>query len=234
MNPKECMPFDQYQRYAAISSLIEFHRVDAPDKNFKILELGANEHKDLSLFLGNDNILYTDIALTEKMSNDPAFMQVDGSCMPFDDNEFDFVVSADVLEHVPNEKRLDFISEACRVAKIGAIICFPNNTEYVKGAEGRVNSYHKALNGEDFIWLKEHIENGLPDRASIENFLNDNGYSFFDFFHGRIDVWEKIWYCIFNSVKTPLLLDYHAKITNYYNTEIFPCDIGEKCYRIFL
>ncbi|MCM1577469.1 MAG: glycosyltransferase, partial [Ruminococcus sp.] len=233
MNPKESMPFDQYQRYAAISLLIEFHRAGDPEKTFRVLELGSNEHKDLSMFLGNDNIVYTDIVLTEKMKDDPAFMQVDGSCMPFGDNEFDFVVSADVLEHVPEEKRLNFISEACRVSKTGTIICFPNNEECVRGAEARVNSYYKALNGKDFIWLKEHIENGLPDRADIDKFLKDKGYCFFDFCHGRINIWEKMWYCIFNSVKAPLLLDYHDKITNYYNEEIFPFDIGEKCYRVF-
>lgn len=45
------------------------------------------------------------------------FIQADGENLPFEDNEFDYVVCTHVLEHVENPER--FISEMCRVAKRG-------------------------------------------------------------------------------------------------------------------
>ena len=47
------------------------------------------------------------------------FMQADGENLPFADNEFDYVMSNQVLEHVPNPPR--FLAELSRVAKRGFI-----------------------------------------------------------------------------------------------------------------
>lgn len=229
---KENILFDEYQRYATISRLIEFHRKNDSKKVFKILELGSNEHKDLSLFLNDDKILFTDIKLTEKMQNDPDFMEVDGTSTPFDNDEFDFVISSDVLEHVPSEKRIAFISEAVRVSKIGAILCFPNNTEEVKNTELRVNAYYKAINGIDHYWLNEHIQNGLPDKNEIEAFLKGNNLDFYSFCIGSVEIWEKMWYCCFDSLMSDMW-EYKSLIDNYYNKNIYPYDIGENCYRVF-
>ena len=46
--------------------------------------------------------------------------------MPFSDNEFDAVLCAQVLEHLPYEDFFKAISEIKRVAKIGAIISLPH------------------------------------------------------------------------------------------------------------
>lgn len=45
----------------------------------------------------------------------------DGGLFPFDDKEFDYVICTHVLEHVPLEELLVFISELQRVAKAGFI-----------------------------------------------------------------------------------------------------------------
>ena len=193
---KECVQFDQYQRYMTVSHVIEYWRRKEENVSYRILELGSNEHKDLEAFLPNDEILYTDLVLTEKMKSDPAFMQADGSDLPFEDGSFDFVVSLDVLEHVPEERRKLFFSEASRVAGKAAILSFPYQAPYIQDAENRVNSFYKAVTGDDFIWLKEHRENGLPDLNRVEAALGNLCLNSVRFFHGDIHIWEKMWYSI--------------------------------------
>lgn len=46
--------------------------------------------------------------------------------MPFSDNEFDVVLCAQVLEHLPYEDFSQALSEIKRVAKIGAVISLPH------------------------------------------------------------------------------------------------------------
>lgn len=233
MNAKEYIAFDQYQRYETVSRIINFFRKDKPEDVFKILEIGSNEHKDLKLFLPQDHILFSDIVLTEKMQNDSEFRQLDGTNLPFEDAYFDFVVATDVLEHIPKEKRQSFLSELYRVSKRSTVLCFPFDSSDIKDAESRVNTYYKTISGEDFIWLKEHIENGLPNLEEINTFLNENKILFLSFFHGDIETWERFWYCHFDTVFMPETLEYRTNIDHYYNEKIYPSDISDSCYRAF-
>lgn len=224
--------FDHFQRYETIRRLVEFHR-RREGQSFRVLELGSNEHKDLKLFLPQDEILFTDIALSEAMEKDPDFQRVDGTAIPFDDKSFDFVVAADVLEHVPAEMREKFLREAWRVSRCGAILSFPFYAQDVMDAEARVNEYYKTLAGEDFIWLKEHLENSLPKTEEISACLNKLGIPFFSLFHGDIRVWEKMWYCHFSTVFEPETLPFRTYIDNYYDRNIYARDVSDSCYRVF-
>ena len=227
---KRNIAFDQYQRYETVSKLIELLR---KDKQFHLLELGANEHKDLKMFFPNDQILFTDIKLTEKMENDKDFVRADGSDLQFDDNSYDFVIALDVLEHVEEAKRDKFISEMCRVSRFGAILSFPIASQEVMDCEKRINSYYKSITGKDFIWLKEHIENGLPNSEKIEKYLSENNMNYFSFEHGNLEIWEKMWYCHFDTVMMQDSLDYRQSIDRYYNSKIYEQDLKQPCYRKF-
>ena len=230
---KEYIAFDQFQRYQTFAQLINFHRQGNDKKTFSVLELGANEHKDLRLFLEKDQILFTDIVLTETMQNDPDFRMADGTQLDFDDQSFDFVVAADVLEHVPREKRMQFLSEAYRVARKGVIVCFPYQSQMVSDAEERVNTYYKTITGEEFIWLKEHSDNELPAVSEIDNFLKAAQIPGFSMFHGDLSTWEKMWYCHFNTVFSPETLEFRTKIDHYYNSNVYQSDVSDSCYRVF-
>ena len=229
---KDNIAFDQFQRYETISRLIEFYR-NTSEQKFHVLELGANEHKDLKLFLPKDQILFTDIYLTPTMENDPEFQQADATNLPYQDSEFEFVVAADVFEHISPEKKQQFLSEACRVASKGVILSFPYYAQCVIDAERRINTYYKTIAGEDFIWLKEHEQYGLPKLKEIDQYLQDNNYQYFSFFHGDLQLWEKMWYCHFNSVFMPETLEYCQNIDHYYNSELYCSDISATCYRVF-
>jgi GT2 family glycosyltransferase len=230
---KDYIAFDQYQRYQTFAQLIDFHRNDDPTRKFQVLELGANEHKALKLFLDKDNILFTDITLTESMQADPEFQMADGTALTFADGSFDFVVAADVLEHVPIEKREQFLAEAYRVARIGVIACFPFRSQDTADAEERVNTYYRTIAGEDYIWLKEHSENALPDLEELDAFLGRAKYPYFKQFHGDIQTWEKMWYCHFNTVFMPETIDFRIGIDHFYNSALYQNDISDSCYRVF-
>ncbi len=232
-NRKSYIAFDQFQRYETVAKIIDHFREENDLKTFQILELGANEHKDLGLFLPNDKILFTDITLTEAMKSDPDFMRADGTALSFGDDSFDFVIALDVLEHIPADKREQFISEVCRVSRNLAVLSFPFEAEYNVDAEARVNSYYKTIADEDFIWLSEHNVNGLPDINVIDEILEKSGAKFFSFRHGDIRTWEKMWYCHFDTVFMPETLNYRENIDHYYNMNIYSQDVSEHCYRAF-
>lgn len=230
---KTYVAFDQYQRYETVARIINYYRAPMESDVFHILEVGANEHKDMKLFLENDQILFTDVFLTEPMRQDSEFQQADGTALPFKDGSFDFVFAVDVLEHITPERREAFISEACRVAKKCAVLSFPFCTPSVIDAEERVNSYYKAIFGQDFIWLLEHRINGLPKVEEVNHVLDRSGYQYSTFFHGDVRIWEKMWYCHFDTEFSKETLEYRKNIDHYYNCNLYQGDISKNCYRAF-
>ena len=107
------IPFDQYQRYKNTQKIIDSVRRDG--ERFKILEVGANEHRNLEHFLPDDDIKYLDIKLSDECINSPQYILGDATDMQFDDNYFDIIVALDVYEHIPPERRENFLSEINRV-----------------------------------------------------------------------------------------------------------------------
>ena len=222
--------FDQFQRYETACRLIQFYK--KAGEPICILEVGANEQKNMEKFLPDCNILYTDIALTEAMAQDKAFRAADATNLPFENDSFDFVTGLDVYEHIPKEKREDFWKELYRVAKIGVVAAFPYQADYVAKAEERANSYFKSLSGEDYIWLKEHRENGLPEISDTEQFIRKLGCKFFSLYHGDVELWENMICAHFDTIFVPELIEYKALIDRLYDTNIYDYDTSDQCYRV--
>ena len=57
-----------------------------------------------------------------------SYLQADGSRLPFDNDTFDIVVSNQVLEHVPFERKAAFVQEIARSLRPGGtfLMSFPN------------------------------------------------------------------------------------------------------------
>ncbi|AZQ65291.1 SAM-dependent methyltransferase [Flammeovirga pectinis] len=90
------------------------------DPNWKVLEIGGghNPHPRANVIVDkydntNNGHRAGDIVIREGQE----FHLADGEDLPFDDNAFDYVICCHVLEHVDNPVK--FISEMCRVAKMG-------------------------------------------------------------------------------------------------------------------
>ncbi|WP_143316584.1 class I SAM-dependent methyltransferase [Clostridium sp. HBUAS56017] len=224
--------FDQYQRYRNAEIIVNSIRKN--NETFKILEVGANEHKNLEKFLPNDVVTYLDISLPEELLHDPKYILGDATNMDFEDEEYDIVIALDVFEHIPVDRREAFVNELHRVSSKIAIISAPFNKLKVTFAEERANAYYKSIIGLDHHWLYEHINNGLPSLAELESNLKKNNVKYSSFSHGDLCVWEKL-----TNVQSLLQLDnelekYVIEINKYYNSFVFDKDYVEDGYREFV
>lgn len=227
--------FDQYQRYKTIQLLVknvkEYYDID----KVKILEVGSNEQLNLQKFLPDEDITYSDLSIPNGIDSNVKFIEADATNLEkINDAEFDIVISSDVFEHIPEERRFDFLKETSRVAKLLNVNCFPFFSESVKSAELRANEYYKAIYGKDHIWLSEHIENGLPNINELKNNLDKMNKNYFMFEHGDILVWEEMTKSTFYSYCTPELILYQDKIDDFYKKNVFINDVGENNYRKFI
>ena len=81
--------------------------------------------------------------------------------IPFRKNSYDVVISVDVLEHLPTERREKAITEMIRVAKKLAIIVVPAG-ELSEKQDHELFKYWQKVFKEQNQFLEEHIKNGLP------------------------------------------------------------------------
>ncbi|OMD55605.1 hypothetical protein BSK51_00130 [Paenibacillus odorifer] len=225
------VPFDQYQRYKHASELINTVREEG--QLFSILEVGANEHKNLEKFLSEDRITYLDIVVPDQLKEDPSYIEGDATNMPIEDNKFDFIIALDVFEHISDPLREAFISELMRVSRHGFILAAPFNTPGVEEAEIRANKYFESLYGMNYQWLEEHRQNGLPDRNNLTHFLDSKHWPYLNFSHGSLDIWERMIKIHFLAAGRSSLYDYRSTIDDFYNRNIYNVDYCESSYRNF-
>lgn len=225
---KKELPFDLYGRYAAIRDVINRNRNG--NEKFRVLDVGGRGNM-LKHFLPDDAVFYLDPFID---SGDVNFIKGDGCAMALEDESFDWVTSADVFEHIPEGKRKDFLSENIRVAKKGVLLAAPFYDPAVAQSEINANENYKELNGgDDHLWLKEHIENGLPDPNIFEGYLKSNGLSFQKIHNNRLFLWQILLGFEFLAEK------YHQKnlqqdsedFNYFYNTNVAPYDNQEPSYR---
>ncbi|WP_052723902.1 class I SAM-dependent methyltransferase [Paenibacillus wulumuqiensis] len=222
--------FDQYQRYNNVTTIINRFRTE--NKCFRILEVGANEHRNLEKFLPNDQITYLDIELPEHLINDPQYLLGDATAMEFEDDQYDIVVALDVFEHIPEEKRNKFIDELQRVSKEFFVITAPFDSPKVVHSEIVANSIYKGIFGEDFIWLKEHRDNGLPKLEALKSYLEQKqSISYKIIGHGDINIWERMMKVHFFAAYNSKLNFFRDEIDKFYNSKIFEWDYPEDSYR---
>lgn len=91
------------------------------NKNHRVLEVGGGHNPNprsniiVDKFIDSNFHRKGDIKVLENQQ----FIQADGEQLPFKDKAFDYVISAQVLEHVEDPEK--FLSEQVRVAKQGYI-----------------------------------------------------------------------------------------------------------------
>lgn len=220
--------FDQYGRYALIRDIIRVNRRN--NEKFKILDVGGRGNI-LKKFLPDDDVFYVDPLVD---SEDQNFIIGDGCALPLENDSFDWVTSADVFEHIPPTKRIKFLVENIRVARLGTILAAPFFSEEVKQAEINANESYKILSGgADHIWLKEHLKNGLPKENEVENYIKSTGFQFEKFNNNQLFLWETLIGICFNVSYnyTESIKDKFRKFNYFYNTEVYPFDSANPSYR---
>ena len=225
--------FDQYQRYHTIAEILRRCKKMSGYEKVTILEVGANNNLNLEKEDKEDVIYYSDLEVPENRKYDNRYFAADATNLfELNDNSYDYCISSDVLEHVPVEKRINFLSELYRVCREAVIICFPNNDLGVAEAEKAVSEMCLETWGESNKWLDEHRENGLPDKDGINSFLDEQGIEYKCISHGDINMWKKMQIlCSFVDKENYRQLISEANFE--YNKEVYSSDVGEVNYRSF-
>jgi len=226
---KKELAFDQYARYAIIRNTINANRKDGVI--FKVLDVGGRENI-LQKFLPGDDVFYLDPFVE---SDDANFIKGDGCAMPLGDESFDWVVSADVFEHIPPTEREKFLSENLRVAKNGAILAAPFFSEETEKAEKNANENYKILSGgAGNFFLEEHLGNKLPKEEDVENFLKKENVDFQKLYNNNIFLWEFYVAIVLNFIELKLDEEFrkeYEEFNHFCNSEVFPFDFSSPAYR---
>jgi len=103
----------------------------------------------------------------------PTGVLYDGLTLPFRDGAFDAAVSLDTLEHIPPGRRKLFAGELLRVARILVIVAVPYGSQMHRELEERALAAYRKVHGTDHEYLKQHVDNGLPDEAEMRCLFPD-------------------------------------------------------------
>lgn len=214
-------PFDQYSRQKIGASIIDVVR--KKDETFRIVDVGGYKGKTQDS-LSQDLVTVVDIV----DSDDKNYIKASALSLPMKDASYNFVVSFDALEHIHKNDRKQFISECLRVANRGVIVCAPHLTVANEAAEDKLNNLYKSISGENHRWLREHIENGLPDFVSLTSIAEDKGYHTKTLFSNEIDLWMVMQAALFMNEKYPQAADKLIALNKQYNARLdLDIQVGE-------
>jgi len=176
---------DKWYRYNAVLQKLS-HIASNGTLVKSILEVGCGKEGLVEFYpyINNENsykVTSIDITVTNDMIQRgyPASFTVpikaDACCIPFSDNEMDFVISIDSLEHVPEFKRNAYIIELIRVARKGVFITCPmqsNDGNFVGGNyDIKYQKWYTKYFSNPNSTISEHIELGVPYVEEVQKIL---------------------------------------------------------------
>lgn len=215
--------FDRHDRYGAIITAIRGTMGAGPRS---VLDVGdAAGH--LGLFDADLHVIGLDLHPVERRLEGAVPVRADGMNLPFPDASFDVVVSSDVLEHIPPERRERFLGELRRVSRDLVIVAAPFDTPGVAGVEELVRRYALLAAGTEQAQLEEHRRNGLPDLSAAESSFVEAGWRVTSFGNGNLWDWATSMLWRFQVEARPALAPLVGGFDVFYNTTLADrCGIG--------
>ncbi|MCM8782628.1 MAG: methyltransferase domain-containing protein [Candidatus Omnitrophica bacterium] len=180
-----------------------FEKIFSRDKNRLILDLGCGGGN--KFFTKYGNVVGVDFELTPLETAKGIYNMVihsDITTLPFENNAFDYVVSADVIEHVPPENKDKLFSEIYRVLKTGG------KTAHVIETDSNNFLYRFAHKYPD-LFQKSFIE-GMGGHFGLE--MPEDVLKRFTKHKLRLIRVEKIWGIIWSTEEYILRFDNEYKI----------------------
>ncbi len=221
------LPFDLYQRYRFAAQAAELLSPRT------ILDVGgymgdADGHlATLGDFLTDlpdppQNWVSTDLRQGDFSGHlpAPAWKQ------PFTDGAFELVISLDVLEHLPAERRGDFLKELDRLASRWIVLGAPRRSSEVEAAEKDLAA--SLMSARPF--LEEHREYGLPHAEEVVPFFQERGWHVLAFPNGYLPRWSAM------QALTQFIFGLHdaslfGAFNRCYNQAGYPYDLRHPAYR---
>lgn len=158
-NPLSNLNHNQYFRLKTITDHLHNLFIDS---NTSVLDVGGGEGK-LNLFIPMPKYQY---ALAEPIING-----ISGIDLPFPNRAFDAVVACHVIEHIPPDKRQEFIYQLCRTAKKYVLLLNP----FSNPKSFEVERLQLVFELTKASWAKEHLDSTLPNLDELENIFCKRG-----------------------------------------------------------
>lgn len=155
---------DAALRYLPISDVILASGLSSPS----ILEIGSGS-TGITPYIPY-RITGVDVFFEGDVSPKLDPVNLSGESLPFGDSTFDYVVSVDMLEHVPHDRRSAVIQELLRVARVCLFLAVPCG-EDAEEHDRLLNDLYTARHRKPYTFLLEHVENGLPTEQEITQII---------------------------------------------------------------
>lgn len=217
--------FDHYQRYHWIRQAM---RLISGDERLRILEVGAVE-SPLKEFLPEHSFCFLDETASERID-----LRGNANSLPFCDGTFDGVISTDTLEHIKPEERAEFILELQRVTRQVLILGFPYHSSLNQSADEILFDFIKANTNLEYQYLKEHLENRLPDKEEVERCLKTSMAQVVAFENANIYSWLLLQLQQFLLSKQSEFEPHKQMLNNFFNEYFEQGSHTPPCYRTFL
>jgi len=222
------IPFDQYQRYRLVSDIINKFRDKG--QSFKIIEVGASAEGNLKHFLPQDQIYLLDKELPPDYPDTENYTVADITKTDLD-GTYDFVISVDTYEHIPEDKREKFVEDLLEHSSIATIIAAPFDTPGVREHEAIANEVYRHTHGRDHRWLQEHISNGLPSLFRTEKIIKRHGLKYQVIPSGYLPRWFEMITLYLQTEGRPDLARAMKELNRFYNKNLYRYDNQEPAYR---
>lgn len=157
--------FNNYSTDIALRyfSVIDIIRKDKLDVG-KMLEVGSGD-LGITPYL-KKKVVGLDIEFTDNSYELLKKVKFNGKDFPFKDNEFCITISVDNIEHIPKDRRKDFIREMLRVTDNTLILVVPYGQLSYRH-DAKLSDYFYRVNKKTDKFLNEHINNGLPEMDDL-------------------------------------------------------------------
>lgn len=146
---KLLLPYDVYERHKKVSEYI--------GSSDTVVDIGG-ELNHLSQFCSPKKIVVANLNTGDVI--------ISKNKLPFPANSFDVACSIDVLEHIPKDKRKDFIDNLIKISINKVVMSFPIGTKNHIQYEAKMQKLLESKKY-DIKYLKEHIKYGLPEKDEV-------------------------------------------------------------------
>jgi hypothetical protein len=102
---------------------------------------------------------------------DPITNGISGTELPFTEKSFDVVVACHVLEHIPQNERVQFLDQLCTKARKYILLLNP----FVDPASHVTERLQLVVELTDATWAKEHLAHQLPELEELKQFASERG-----------------------------------------------------------
>ena len=214
------LPFDQYQRYRVVQQIVGMVRNHLCCSRLRVLDVGGffrtitgEDILPIAQFLPEDHTVAVDLAECTVSS----YVRGNGAHLPFVDGSFDVVTTCDTLEHVPRSHRPAFVDELLRVAARYVILAAPFDDNLTRLADQVIFDFDQTFYNFEQPQLREHIENVLPNRGELCDWIEQRGHLYVDFASGYLHHWLPMMLLKHYLFGVPDSAHLHVNLDRYYN-----------------